>query len=150
MKDIKDFINESNINEAKNSLGFDKNYQIPVTWRLVQWTDGYGVNFDDMDLGDDTPDEARELFGEVFAQCIEDSMRVDLGNWNPDFDSDDWDYFWEETGLDEGKDHGLVLHQDGDDGDFTVLVFTKRIPTKYRKYMDDFKAMFSDNTVAEF
>lgn len=151
MKNIKDFINESNINEAKNSLGFDKNYQIPVTWGLVQWTDaGHGVDFDDMDLDDDTPDEALELFDEVFGQCIESGMRVELGNWNPDFNPDDWEYFWDETGLEEGKDHGLVLHQDGDDGDFTVLVFPKRIPTKYKKYMDDFKAMFSYNTIAEF
>lgn len=152
MKNIKDFINENNINEAKNSLGFDKDFQIPITWGLVHWTDtGHGVDFDDIDMDlDDIPDKSLELFSEVFGQCIEDSMRVELGNWDPDFNEDDWDYFYEETGLDEGEDHGLVLHQDGDDGDFTVLVFAKRIPTKYKKYMKDFKEMFSYNTIAEF
>ena len=153
MRTIKDFINEGSINEAKNSLGFDKKFQIPETMTLVDWTDtGHGVDFDDLDIDlDGIPDEALELFSEVFGQCIASSMIVELGNWFLRRRSDSaWESFYEETELEKGKDHGLVLHQDGDDADFTVLVFSKNIPAKYNKYMDDFKAMFSNVTVAEF
>ena len=152
MRNIKDFINEGNINEAKNSLGFDKRFKIPETMTLVDWTDtGHGVDFDDLDMDlDDIPDEALELFSEVFGQCIDHGMIVELGNWSPKRNRNAWDYFYDETELEKGKDHGLVLHQDGDDADYTVLVFSKNIPAKYKGYMDDFKAMFSKNTVTEF
>jgi hypothetical protein len=150
MKNINEFINESTLNESKNSLGFDKNYQVPVTWELAEWgADGEGIDPDEMDFDDDTSKDAIILFDEVFTQYIKDGMTVDLGNWFPDENDDDWDYFYEETGLSK-RDHGLVLHQDGDDGTFTVLVFANRIPSKYKKYINDFKDMFSYNTVAEF
>lgn len=151
MRTIKDFINEGNINEAKNSLGFDKRFKISETMTLVDWTDT-GVDFDDLDMDlDDIPDDALELFSEVFEQCIDHGMIVELGNWFLRRRSDSaWERFYEETELEKGKDHGLVLHQDGDDADFTVLVFSENIPAKYKGYMDDFKEMFSKITVAEF
>ena len=118
---------------------------------LIDWADT-GVDFDDLDMDlDDIPDDALELFSEMFGQCIASSMIVELGNWFLRRRSDSaWERFYEETELEKGKDHGLVLHQDGDDADFTVLVFSKNIPAKYKGYMDDFKAMFSKITVAEF
>ena len=151
MRTIKDFINEGSINEAKNSLGFDKRFKISETMALVDWVDT-GVDFDDLDMDlDDIPDDALELFSEVFGQCIDHGMIVELGNWFLRRRSDSaWERFYEETKLEKGKDHGLVLHQDGDDADYTVLVFSKNIPAKYKGYMDDFKAMFSKITVAEF
>ena len=151
MRTIKDFINEGSINEAKNSLGFDKRFKISETMALVEWVDT-GVDFDDLDMDlDDIPDDALELFSEVFGQCIDHGMIVELGNWFLRRRSDSaWERFYEETELEKGKDHGLVLHQDGDDADYTVLVFSKNIPAKYKGYMDDFKAMFSKITVAEF
>ena len=151
MRTIKDFINEGSINEAKNSLGFDKRFKISETMALVDWVDT-GVDFDDLDMDlDDIPDDALELFSEVFGQCIDHGMIVELGNWFLRRRSDSaWERFYEETELEKGKDHGLVLHQDGDDADYTVLVFSKNIPAKYKGYMDDFKAMFSKITVAEF
>ena len=154
MKAIKDFINESSINEAKNSLGFDKRFKISETMTLVDWTDtGHGVDFDDLDMDlDNIPEDSLKLFSEMFGQCIDRGMIVELGNWflrrksNPRA----WERFYEETELEEGTDHGLVLHQDGDDADYTVLVFSKNIPAKYKGYMEDFKAMFSKVTVTEF
>ena len=151
MGTIKDFINEGSINEAKNSLGFDKRFKISETMTLVDWADT-GVDFDDLDMDlDDIPDDVLELFSEVFGQCIDHGMIVELGNWFLRRRSDSaWERFYEETELEKGKDHGLVLHQDGDDADYTVLVFSKNIPAKYKGYMDDFKAMLSKITVAEF
>lgn len=154
MRTIKDFINESSINEAKNSLGFDKRFKISETMTLVDWTDtGHGVDFDDLDMDlDNIPEDSLKLFSEMFGQCIDRGMIVELGNWflrrksNPRA----WERFYEETELEKGTDHGLVLHQDGDDADYTVLVFSKNIPAKYKGYMEDFKAMFSKVTVTEF
>ena len=152
MRAIKDFINESSINEAKNSLGFDKRFKISETMTLVDWTDT-GVDFDDLDMDlDNIPEDSLKLFSEMFGQCIDRGMIVELGNWflrrksNPRA----WERFYEETELENGTDHGLVLHQDGDDADYTVLVFSKNIPAKYKGYMEDFKAMFSKVTVTEF
>ena len=152
MRTIKDFINESSINEAKNSLGFDKRFKISETMTLVDWTDT-GVDFDDLDMDlDNIPEDSLKLFSEMFGQCIDRGMIVELGNWflrrksNPRA----WERFYEETELEKGTDHGLVLHQDGDDADYTVLVFSKNIPAKYKGYMEDFKAMFSKVTVTEF
>ena len=137
MKTIAEFINESLTGKAKGYL-----------WTYADWVDYLNdelswEDFAESDLEDLRPtdqNKIKAILDEVKKNMI-DCGCVFLGNWNPDYDDEAWEFFYDESGCKE-KNFCIVFFQDGDDGSFYYVEFKKNVNPKL---VEDFKALFNDD-----
>ena len=138
MKTITEFINETMENgKAKGylwSYGDWRDYlDDDMSWEEFCEGDGEDLKPAERKKMQKTLDEVKKYMiscGHVF-----------LGNWDPDYSDEDWDYFYNESGC-KNKNLCLVFFQDGDDGDFYYVQFKKNVPDKL---VEEFKALFNDD-----
>lgn len=133
MKGLKDFINESLVNESQNFLDGAESY--PDNWDLVDIfneTDGGKAaklkqydwtNYFDEDFVQKNESKIVKYFTDFFAACA--SVRnSDVGNVGEDEFNDEEIRDWAGISSDEC---GVALHKDGDDGTWTIITFKKPI-----------------------
>ena len=133
MKNLKDFINESIVNESVSFLDMVEYY--PSNWDLAgifDATDGGKASelkkydwgeFFDVDFIDAHDKDIVKLYTNFFAAC--DSVyNSDIGNVEEDGFNDSE---VRDTADISDKECGVALHKDGDDGTWTIIKFKKPI-----------------------
>ena len=140
MENLTDFIKENLIIESANVKGCIR----CMTWDLPEVLIDCSKDLDYYNawiLGQDDTDADPKEFNKRLAamhKMVSKADTVDLGNWFGE--DEEWDYFYEETGLKPSKKI-MVLHKDGDDATFTYIVFK----AFKQKVYDNFKEMLSSD-----
>lgn len=136
IKDLKDFINESLVNESQNFLDGAEDY--PNNWDLADIFNKTGggkavqlkklnwLNYFDEAFVKRNKSKIVKHFTDFFAAC-ESIELVDCGNVEEGGFSDEW--FREEIGIDPDTS-GVALFKDGDDGTWTIITCTKNTLSK--------------------
>lgn len=153
MKNLKDFITESlTINESVSFLDNCDTY--PDNWDLVSiFRETNGGNssklksydwddYFDEDFVEAYKKDIIDLFTNFFAP-VNFISNDDLGNL--DEGSLDDEEVRDDLGID--GDHGVALHKDGDDGTWTVIIFTKdinKLPSKQEKAIFSLISKYED------
>lgn len=133
MKNLKDYINESLVNESQNFLNGAESY--PNNWDLadifnetdhgkptklknVDWKEYF-----DADYMEANQKNIVKYFTDFFAACNSIEL-VDCGNVGEGEFNDETFREEVEIGLDKC---GVALFKDGDDGTWTIITFTKEM-----------------------
>lgn len=129
MKALKDFINESVVNEGTSFLD---NIYCPDNWDLVSIFSkikGNPSNLKNIDM-EDYFDEYEEYKKDIdklmlnFFKSVDRLYRVDLGNLDEGAFEDEM--VREEAGIADDE-CGFALHKDGDDATWTICILKKDI-----------------------
>lgn len=129
-----------------NSFGFPIDFELGGSWDLISLVNRSKTTREYLNEWDGTGNdyiEPSKKLDEFLKKNFSGGECIFLGNWNPEYEEEDWDYFYEETGLNE-NDHGLITFCDGDDGEFTILHYRYNIDSESQE-MEDFKKMIGEN-----
>ena len=148
MKHLKDFINEATTtkftdNLPKNGVFPNFTFEFREICKLIE-------NNKDIDWDDYYTDDKLkhvENIKQVFSFIVNNSSVYTefLGNIDPDY----LDEMLEETDIDTSKG-GFLIHTDGDDGDFTIIEFSKKPSSKDKKVWNEiYKHLYNAYNIVE-
>lgn len=149
MVNLTEFINEA----IKSGLQIPENMPMPQTWQLVDLIrklDGKLANankvdwedyIDDMDVFEQAEGDIKHYF--TNASMLFDAWTADLGN------VEEGAFSWDEEVRDMAgiSGHGYALHQDGDDGTWSIFEFKKKPNSKEKSFAKEFFNRYNSSWV---